>query len=271
MPTTTPEEPAVILEDGKIIHTEEINLAIDDSFIPDTRELLLNSSTGIEPVDSKLRGPYNNYCLQDYAYWAGIYSFETIDEAIEAATQIYPECGGITLEASNEYTLRRGTELIASDNGETSWILKDPFGSDAPVETQRSDQENTESSAVVSALSTENDVEVPRVMLVDTVGFDDSATNTVPVVLTNHTQEESKEGDGGDNSDGGGDGDDDDEEREQNSEESFFCDFNLFDNSDEDSDENSCRNHNDSNNNSKLVCAKCKKGLSLKPPNTWSK
>lgn len=113
-----------------INNTTDINDAINNASQS-------NNVTNLDGVAKKnytlvLEGPFENTYLENYAYWAGIYDFEDLQNATLAAKEIYPECGGITLRHDRVYTLRAGNVLRPSENdspdsmtsGVQSWIIK---------------------------------------------------------------------------------------------------------------------------------------------------
>ncbi|KAH3765823.1 hypothetical protein Pelo_2358 [Pelomyxa schiedti] len=67
-------------------------------------------------------GPHLNRYLGVYCQSGPAYIFPTLDSAKEAAVTLL-ECGGITQEGPNKFTLRVSTFLCPSPAGETSWVL----------------------------------------------------------------------------------------------------------------------------------------------------
>ena len=65
-------------------------------------------------------GPHSNTYILGYA--SGTYEYATINLALEACKNRY-DCGGVTQESTDRYTLRNGIELIYHVS-ETSWLKR---------------------------------------------------------------------------------------------------------------------------------------------------
>ena len=67
---------------------------------------------------------YKNKYLSGYSF--GEYVFTDLSAAqMECENHQFGDCGGITQESANRFTLRKGKELKDSPSGETSWQICD--------------------------------------------------------------------------------------------------------------------------------------------------